>query len=430
MKYSNAIKRFEEFSGNSNNAMAYITHFLQNYGHKAGAYYERHAKKYINGNISGNKYYSVREEAEHPYSILFPIEWDIPYPLPQKYSFTFTDLFAGIGGFRIAFQNTGGKCVFSCEKDYFAKKTYERNFGEVPFGDIREFTSPEVSDRELDRRIPDHDVLTAGFPCQPFSIAGVSKKNSLGRKHGFEDPTQGTLFFDIKRILEVKKPAAFFLENVKNLLHHDNGKTFDVITQTLKELGYIFTYKIVDAANWVPQHRERIFIIGVNPKKIKNASMEDIIIPEKPDAKYRYRRFKDIIENNVSDEYTLGPGTWDTLKRHKEHHAQEGNGFGYGLHRLPIDGDKITRTISARYHKDGAEILIEQKGKRPRRMTVTEAMQLQGFDKRKYIFPVSRTQAYRQIGNSVAVPAIQATAETLIDLLTKYGYLKGVVNGQ
>ena len=411
--------------------MAYITHFLQNYGGKSAAYYERRARKYINGNIKGGKHYSVREEAEYPYTTLFPVEWDIPYPPPpHKHAFTFIDLFAGIGGFRIAFQNAGGKCVFSCEKDYFAQKTYERNFGEVPFGDIREFTGPEISDTELARRIPDHDVLTAGFPCQPFSIAGVSKKNSLGRKHGFEDPTQGTLFFDIKRILRVKKPAAFFLENVKNLLHHDGGRTFDVISRTLNESGYIFDKKVVDAAEWVPQHRERIFIIGFNPDKVKNVSLKDIIIPEKPGTGYKYRMLKDVIENNVPDEYTLGPGTWDTLERHKAHHARSGNGFGYGLHRLPIDGDTVTRTISARYHKDGAEILIEQKGKRPRRLTVTEAMQLQGFDRKKYIFPVSHTQAYKQIGNSVAVPAIQATAESLIALLRKHGYIKGAVNGQ
>lgn len=341
----------------------------------------------------------------------------ISYPAPRKPKFTFIDLFAGIGGFRIAFQELGGKCVFTSEWDKYAQKTYARNFGEIPFGDIRTITAPDLmSDEELDKFIPDHDVLAAGFPCQPFSLAGVSKKNSLGRKHGFEDPTQGTLFFDIKRILKVKRPAAFFLENVKNLLNHDKGKTFNVIRETLRDqLGYVIRTEdiIVDGAEWVPQHRERIFIVGYNPEKMDIAE-DEINIPKKPAKNYSYPELKNIIQNKVDDRFTLGPGTWATLERHKKNHAKKGNGFGYGLIKKPIQKGLATRTISARYHKDGAEILIEQKGKRPRRLTVEEAMQLQGFDPDRFKFPVSDTQAYKQIGNSVVVPAIKDTAREIV----------------
>lgn len=355
---------------------------------------------------------------------LLAMDLDIPYPPPKHPSLTFIDLFAGIGGFRIALQNLGGKCVFSSEINQYAKKTYERNFGEVPFGDICQFTGPDISDRELNARIPDHTILTAGFPCQPFSLAGVSKKNSLGRKHGFQDPTQGTLFFDIKRILKVKRPPAFFLENVKNLIHHDGGKTFRIILDVLEnELGYTVNFGIVDAARWVPQHRERTFIVGFDPK-VLSLKKENIRIPSASPKSYRYPALSSIIKERVSDKYTLGPGTWATLERHKQHHAAAGNGFGYGLHRLPIRKDEVTRTISARYHKDGAEILIEQPGRLPRRLTVEEAMQLQGYDPLKFIFPVSDCQAYRQIGNSVAVPAIQATAAEMVSVLRTEGVLK------
>jgi DNA (cytosine-5)-methyltransferase 1 len=236
--------------------------------------------------------------------------------------------------------------------------------------------------------------------------------------HGFKDPTQGTLFFDIKRILKVKRPKAFFLENVKHLMRHDKGQTFKVITDTLNELEYTWNFAIVDAANWIPQHRERIFIVGYNPKII-NITKEHIRIPLKPTATYSRPTLKSIIEKVVEERYTLGPGTWATLERHKEHHAQVGNGFGYGLIPWPIPTDTVTRTISARYHKDGAEILIEQKGARPRRLTVAEAQQLQGFDKKRFRFPVSDTQAYRQIGNSVPLPAIEAVAKEISFILSK-----------
>ena len=335
---------------------------------------------------------------------------DVPYPPPKRWKFRFIDLFAGIGGFRQAFQSVGGKCVFTSEWDVHAKRTYEANYGEVPYGDITRIDKNDI---------PDHDVLCAGFPCQPFSLAGVSKKNSLGRKHGFEDETQGTLFFEIKEILRIKKPRAFFLENVKNLLAHDHGKTFEVIRYWLEDvLNYEIKWQIVDGARWVPQHRERIFIVGYDPYQML-MTKDDILIPEGPSKGYRYPQLNGIIQSKVEAKYTLGPGTWDTLERHRANHAARGNGFGYGLHATPIKQNDVTRTISARYHKDGAEILIAQHDNRPRRLTPEEAMQLQGYDPKKFIFPVSNTQAYRQIGNSVVVPAISACAKEMAKHLCK-----------
>ncbi|MGA2508234.1 MAG: DNA (cytosine-5-)-methyltransferase [Chitinispirillaceae bacterium] len=344
---------------------------------------------------------------------------DIPFPPPTNPKFTFIDLFAGIGGIRIAFQNAGGKCVFSSEWNTHAQQTYFENFGEYPFGDIKQFTDIEkIPDNFLYKLIPDHDVLCAGFPCQPFSIAGVSKKNSLGRKHGFEDPTQGTLFFDLKRILKVKRPKAFFLENVKHLVNHDGGQTFTVIRKALDELGYVYAFGIVDASKWLPQHRERIFIVGYNPDVV-DIEKTGIIIPDRPDRSYKIPDLSSIIEKDVAPNHTLGPGTWSTLERHKKHHAESGNGFGYGLIPFPVPENTVTRTISARYYKDGAEVLIAQKGRRPRRLTVKEAKQLQGFEKDRFIFPVSDSQAYRQIGNSVTVPAVEATAKEITKVLQR-----------
>lgn len=351
-------------------------------------------------------------EVEELYQPRLSITWDdLPYPPPKEWDFTFIDLFAGIGGFRQAFQDVGGKCVFSSEWDKYAKKTYEANYGEAPYGDIRKVNKEEI---------PNHDVLCAGFPCQPFSLAGVSKKNSLGRKHGFEDETQGTLFFEIKEILRIKRPKAFLLENVKNLLSHNKKQTFEVIRHALEDtLGYVINWRVVDGARWVPQHRERIFIVGYDPDQI-DISKEDIVIPGTPDPRYKYPTLPSIIQKKLTG-YTLGPGTWDTLERHKAHHAAKGNGFGYGLHRFPISENAVTRTISARYHKDGAEILIAQRGDRPRRLSVEEAMQLQGYDPSRFVFPVSKTQAYRQIGNSVVVPAIRSTAKEMAKMFKTRG---------
>lgn len=392
---------------------AAITHTAQNIGIKPPALTDELYKKICLElalvSLVGNED-SISEEKKPEQLELNLLFKDVPYPPLKNPSFTFIDLFAGIGGFRIAFQNAGGKCVFTSEWDKFAKQTYEANFGECPYGDITKIDKNEI---------PDHDILCAGFPCQPFSLAGVSKKNSLGRKHGFEDETQGTLFFEIKEIIKLKRPKAFMLENVKNLISHDKGNTFHIIKNTLEEeLGYVINWKVVDGAKWVPQHRERIFIVGYDPKQI-NISPDDILIPSGPDEDYNYPELKNIINKDIKGntieikDHTLGPGTWDTLERHKANHAKKGNGFGYGLHKLPINDGEVTRTISARYHKDGAEILIEQPGNRPRRLTIKEAMQLQGYNPKIHIFPVSNTQAYRQIGNSVVVPAVSACANQI-----------------
>ena len=366
--------------------------------------------RYINPDELEDQLMSAEDSAL--YQPLLPLSWDdLPYPPPKTWEFTFIDLFAGIGGFRQAFQASGGKCVFSSEWDKYAKKTYEANYGETPYGDIRKINKAEI---------PAHDVLCAGFPCQPFSLAGVSKKNSLGRKHGFEDETQGTLFFEIKEILRIKRPRAFMLENVKNLLSHNRGETFHTIRHALEDmLGYVINWRVVDGAKWVPQHRERIFIVGYDPDQI-NVRKEDILIPEKPEPGYSYPALPTIICKKLEG-YTLGQGTWDTLERHKANHAAKGNGFGYGIHHFPIADNAVTRTISARYHKDGAEILVAQKGDRPRRLSVEEAMQLQGYDPELFVFPVSKTQAYRQIGNSVVVPAIRSTAKEIAKKLGKRG---------
>jgi DNA (cytosine-5)-methyltransferase 1 len=397
-------KYLSETKNSQDDFVACFSHLLQNINTDLEKYYRNKL----------NKYYSSEFKKITTNDIAFQtsmqIFWDIPYPPPIKYDFTFIDLFAGIGGFRIAMQENGGKCVFSSEWDRYAQITYEANFGERPFGDIRKIKKFEI---------PEHDVLCAGFPCQPFSLAGVSKKNSLGRKHGFEDEIQGTLFFEIARIIKSKRPKIIFLENVKNLLRHDKGKTFETIERILeKDLKYIINYKIVDGSKWVPQHRERVFIIGYDSEYF-NIKKENIIIPEKPGNNYKRKELNEIIQSNVDKKFTLGAGTWETLQRHKKHHELSGNGFGYGLHVLPIRTGAVARTISARYHKDGAEVLIQQKGDRPRKLTIKEAMQLQGFDPNRFIFPVSHTQAYKQIGNSVVVPAVLEVSREIATVLKR-----------
>jgi DNA (cytosine-5)-methyltransferase 1 len=311
-------------------------------------------------------------------------------------SFRFIDLFAGIGGLRIAFESAGGKCVFSSEWNKFSQQTYSDNFGDVPDGDITKIDEKEI---------PDHDILVGGFPCQPFSIAGVSSKNSLGRKHGFEDETQGTLFFDICRIIKEKKPSAFLLENVKNLKSHDKGRTFKTIMKALQEeLGYDVHYKVIDASKLVPQHRERIFIVGFrSPMEFEFPELED----KRP-------KLGDILERRVGEKYTLTDGTWNSLQRHMEKHREKGNGFGYNL----AERDGIAKTLSARYYKDGAEILIPQRNKNPRRLTPRECARLMGFPE-DFRIPVSDNQAYRQFGNAVVVPVVKSIAREVVDTMTK-----------
>lgn len=310
--------------------------------------------------------------------------------------YSFVDLFAGIGGIRLAFEPYG-QCVFTSEWDNKAKETYEANFGEKPNGDITQIDEHEI---------PDHDILLAGFPCQPFSLAGVSKKNSLGRQHGFLDETQGTLFFDIARIIEAKQPQAFLLENVKNLKSHDKGKTYKVIKKVLEEeLGYTVYDAVINAKGLVPQNRERIYIVGFR-KEIKF---------EFPEIPQHGPSLRSILEESVPEKYTLSDKLWEYLQAYKEKHSKKGNGFGFGL----ADLDSYSRTLSARYHKDGSEILIPQEeGKNPRRLTPRECARLQGFPE-TFKIEVSDTAAYKQFGNSVSVPVVSRIAEKMIQAIEK-----------
>lgn len=334
------------------------------------------------------------------YNYKIGLKWDIPFPPPENSKFTFIDLFAGIGGIRLAYQRAGGKCLFSSEWDKFARITYEQNFGEVPFGDITQIPTS---------KIPNHDILVGGFPCQPFSIAGVSKKNSLGKNHGFLDETQGTLFFEIARILQDKRPKAFMLENVKNLVSHDKGKTFKVIRKTLDELNYSVHYKVLDGKHFVPQHRERIIIVGFDREIFNgNEKFEFPILPE-PN-----RKFFEILEENPDEKYTLTNRLWEYLQNYATKHREKGNGFGFGI----TDLGGTSRTLSARYYKDGSEILIPQGDINPRRLTPRECARLQGFPD-KFIIPVSDNQAYKQFGNSVVVPLMEAVAKQLTKCLSK-----------
>lgn len=367
-----------------------------------------------------------------------------------NYAFRFIDLFAGIGGIRSGFEAIGGQCVFTSEWNPHAVRTYRANWYNDEAlhtfnTDIRQVTlsdKPEITESvayaNIARSVPQHDVLLAGFPCQPFSLAGVSKKNSLGRAHGFECDTQGTLFFDVARILAVKKPAIFVLENVKNLKSHDKGKTFRVIQQTLDELGYDIADsevngspdpKIIDGRHFLPQHRERIVLVGFRRDLAlaPHFTLRDIsrfYPPQRP-------ALQDLLDGQVESKYVLTIKLWEYLYNYAKKHRARGNGFGYGL-ISPEDRDAVARTLSARYHKDGSEILIDQgwngaQGEsdfhdaanlrhRPRRLTPRECARLMGFEKpgeSQFRIPVSDTQAYRQFGNSVVVPAFAAVARLL-----------------
>jgi DNA (cytosine-5)-methyltransferase 1 len=394
------VKLKLEITKTENNDLANLTHYFQNHKNGISHYFKSNAIRYLNELHEENNIVS-----EPDFQFYLPIKWDIPFPPKENPKFKFIDLFAGIGGIRLAYQNLGGKCVFTSEWDIYSKKTYDANFGEVPFGDITKIPENEI---------PDHDILLGGFPCQPFSIAGVSKKNALGKAHGFLDETQGTLFFDIARIIKHKKPSAFMLENVKNLVSHDKGKTFTIIKETLKELGYSIHFKVLDGQHFVPQHRERIIIVGFNNKVFKGK--ENFEFPKMGDKKFAIR---DILESKVDDKYTLSDKLWNYLQEYAKKHKAKGNGFGFGLTNL----NGISRTMSARYYKDGAEILIPQEGKNPRRLTPRECARLQGFPD-NFIIPVSDNQAYKQFGNSVVTPLIQAVGNNIVKEIIKINELK------
>jgi DNA (cytosine-5)-methyltransferase 1 len=339
-------------------------------------------------------------------------------PEKAEPSFTFIDLFAGIGGLRRGFEAIGGKCLFTSEWDRFAQQTYLRNFPDDDHeiaGDIRNVAVTAI---------PRHQVLLAGFPCQPFSIAGVSKKNALNKPHGFADETQGTLFYEIARIIKHHQPEAFVLENVKNLVNHDRGQTFRVIYDVLtRQLGYQVSTKVINAKSWVPQHRERIFIVGFrNPCSF---TFEDFVIPNPlsgPKLKTVLHRFGGSVEKaytnrdgTASDKYTLSDHLWRYLQNYADKHRMKGNGFGFGL----CGPEDLSRTLSARYYKDGSEILIKQPGKAPRRLTPRECARLMGFDRpdKPMIIPVSDTQAYKQFGNAVVVPVVEAVARHMLPFI-------------
>jgi DNA (cytosine-5)-methyltransferase 1 len=377
--------------------LAYFTHFLQCHTNGVSQFFKEPAENYL---IDRIEKLDLFEDPDFQHFL--PIQWDIPFPPSKDPKFNFIDLFAGIGGFRLAFQKAGGKCVFTSEWDKNSQRTYEANFGEVPFGDITQIS---------EKQIPKHDILLGGFPCQPFSLAGVSKKNSLGKKHGFADETQGTLFYDIVRIIKEKRPKAFLLENVKNLRSHDQGRTYKIITETLKELDYQIFDQVIDAKHYVPQHRERIFIAGFN-----RDYFSDSIVFKFPEPPKKEQRIGDILDKNTDPKYTLTDHLWTYLQNYARKHREAGNGFGFGL----VDKNKVSRTLSARYHKDGSEILIPQgKGKNPRRLTPEECRALMGYPENFIIrgTGVSDTQLYRQFGNSVAVPVVAAIAKQMVSFM-------------
>ncbi|WP_206241677.1 DNA (cytosine-5-)-methyltransferase [Novosphingobium terrae] len=363
----------------------------------------RHIRRYVAGEVEAPKL--VREKIQGIAAARLAAR------KPAK--FRFIDLFAGIGGLRIGFEGIGGKCVFTSEWDRWSNETYRKNFPDgddhLMVGDIR----PYGADPAL---IPEFDVLLAGFPCQPFSLAGVSKKNSLGRAHGFADEKQGNLFFEIESILRHHRPAAFLLENVKHLQRHDKGNTFEVIRRTLEDdLDYEIDVKIISSEPWVPQKRERIFIVGFRKDVgFKFDGFKDLVPPQED-----WPTLQSILHshNEVDAKYTLTPRLWEYLQDYRAKHEKAGNGFGYSMFG---PGD-VTRTLSARYHKDGSEILINQKGTRPRRLTPRECARLMGFesDERKWHIPVSDTQAYRQFGNAVVVPVVEAIAKYMEPFITR-----------
>lgn len=316
--------------------------------------------------------------------------------------FQFIDLFAGIGGLRKGFESIGGRCVFTSEWDVNCQKTYANNFPDNHRiqGDIRELSADPT-------QVPAHDLLLAGFPCQPFSIAGVSKKNALGRRHGFLDETQGTLFFDTARIIESHRPSAFVLENVKNLRSHDGGNTFKTIMRVLEgDLGYHVQSRVLSSEPWVPQKRQRIIIVGFREKT--DFDFAALVPPPAEDGP----KLGSILEKNVDPKYTLSEHLWNYLKNYKNKHASKGNGFGYSV----FGPNEVTRTLSQRYYKDGSEILVEQPGARPRRLTPRECARLMGFDRPGEPFVlkgVSDTQLYRQFGNAVVVPVVEFVAKAM-----------------
>ncbi len=352
---------------------------------------------------------STRQEATAG-SIEEPASQPVVHPVRGKrqksFSFRFIDLFAGIGGFRVGLQKVGGTCVFTSEWDRWAQKTYRAWHGEMPVGDINAVDPADI---------PDHEVLAAGFPCQPFSIAGVSKKRSLGQADGFRCKRQGNLFFRICDIVDVRRPPVLILENVKNLQSHDRGTTWNVIQQELRQRRYAVFSQVIDAAAWVPQHRERIFIVCFDEQRF--GTEPPFRFPKPPATR---PVFRDILEKTPDPKYTLTDHLWKYLQAYAAKHRAAGNGFGYGI----ADINGVSRTLSARYYKDGSEILIAQRGRNPRRLTLVEAARLMGYGELVHSradIPVSDTQAYRQFGNSVVPLVVAAVGHQVVKVMQGHG---------
>ena len=406
-EFVDAAKRFPKLDRWKTELAAVATHWLLSGGEKVdffGAEF-RHVWNEFVGEYGIKNYQSLVSEGNQlvlPFGITLG---EIPFPPPARARFTFIDLFAGIGGFRIALQKNGGRCVFSSEWDKAAQETYFNNFGEYPFGDIRQFTSDGITDKDISKFIPDHDILAAGFPCQPFSHAGVSARKSLGRKHGFECVTQGTLFFDLVRIAKAKRPKALFLENVRSLKTHDEGRTFAEIKRTIEEdLGYSFHYTIVDASSTVPQKRKRCFMVCFRDTKTPF---------EFPDFSGEPIPLKTILEKKkISDWFTLSDRMWQGhINRTKRNLAR-----GVGFTAYEADINKPANTLVSRYWKDGKECLIPQNDQNPRLLTPRECARLQGYPE-NFRLPVSPNAAYRQFGNSVVVPVVEKIGRSILDAL-------------
>ena len=419
LKKAGKIQLFDENSLDSEGNIipfetqaAIVSHFLQNEGSEFDETYREKGQQFIHfwlNWVRDNKQTKLEQNIVADRTALetyiFKDIYNPPFKAIDHPTFTFIDLFAGMGGFRLAMQAQGGKCVFSSEWNEHAQRTYFANFGEIPFGDITKESTKQYIPQQF-------DILCAGFPCQPFSIAGVSKKKSLGRETGFKDKTQGTLFFDVADIISRHRPKAFYLENVKNLTSHDKGNTFRIICETLEELNYSIHYQVMDGQTYVPQHRERIMIVGFDRERYYG---EEIFhFPVQHEAT---RTIQEILEPNPDPKYTLSDKLWAYLQSYAEKHRAKGNGFGYGL----VDLNGIARTLSARYYKDGSEILIPQgEGINPRRLSPRECARLMGYPDEYRLDQVSDVQAYRQCGNSVIVPLITAVSEQIINTLNDY----------
>lgn len=382
------------------NYLAYLTHYMHNLHSDSSNTYKL-SLSMIDSSIK------IKDLIFQPN---LEINWDIPFPPPEIPKFTFIDLFAGIGGFRLALQGVGGKCVFSSEIDKSARSTYELNYGEVPFGDIRDFTGEQVNDEQLDKLIPDHDILTGGFPCQPFSLAGVSARNFLGKEHGFNDHKQGNLFFDIMRIVRIKKPKVLFLENVKNLKSHNGGETFNTIKQMITEQNYNFSFAIVNAASVVPQKRERTYMVCFRDYDpcflFPNFDGEHIPL-------------KSILDSIVDKKFTISDKLWEGHQKRSKRNKDRGTGFTVNL----ADVNKPANTIVARYYKDGKECLIPQIDKNPRMLTPRECARAFGYPE-NFVIPESKAIAYKQFGNSVAIPVIQRISQYIIKTMEKYELIR------